>query len=314
MCDYTLFYKEEIHSLADLSTSVMGDRFISAYNESERVQKVFSESSVPNKHWLVLPEYGYSPGELPSDRVHVCQGNDESSQIGGFFDDVSVNFLDEKIVVDITGFMRPQLAFLMNYLYKKGVKTLILIYSEPRVYSNKEKTLFAGGHVRHIRQIQGFEGVHSPDERNDLLVIGSGYDQNQIKSICNYKENSRKVQLIGFPSLRPDMYQENILRTTLASQELSEEALYKRLLAPANDPFVTASVLSEFVKKRRNSPGISNLYLSPLGTKAQTVGFSLFYLRELVNTPSSLIFPFYSSYGKETSEGINKIWKYTVEF
>jgi hypothetical protein len=40
----------------------------------------------------------------------------------------------------------------------------------------------------------------------------------------------------------------------------------------------------------------------------------LFYLRELVNTASSVIFPFPRHYNKETSAGIGRIWLYPIVF
>ena len=45
------------------------------------------------------------------------------------------------------------------------------------------------------------------------------------------------------------MYQENILKASVAANELGDDAMYNPRFAPANDPFVTASVLSEIVKE-----------------------------------------------------------------
>ena len=83
--------------------------------------------------------------------------------------------------------------------------------------------------------------------------------------------------------------------------------------APANDPFVTAAVLQEIVKGLVTRNRLTNLYLSPLATKPQVLGFGLFYLTEWRNAPASLIFPFCQTYERETSAGIARIWKYTVD-
>ena len=83
--------------------------------------------------------------------------------------------------------------------------------------------------------------------------------------------------------------------------------------APANDPFVAASVLQKIVDRRNAGEGITNLYLCPLSTKAHVLGFTLFYLTEWRNAAASIIFPFEEKYNQNTSKGIVRIWKYTVE-
>jgi hypothetical protein len=83
--------------------------------------------------------------------------------------------------------------------------------------------------------------------------------------------------------------------------------------APANDPFVVASELSKKLKQLRLC-SVDNIYLSPLATKPQTLGFALFYLNELINEPASVVFPFSSSYYRETSKGVGRTWLYEVVF
>ena len=87
----------------------------------------------------------------------------------------------------------------------------------------------------------------------------------------------------------------------------------KPFFAPANDPFVTASVLQSIVKDLEKHESLSNLYLCPVATKAQLIGFTLYYLKECQNLPVSIVFPFCESYAKETSTGLTRTWKYTIE-
>jgi hypothetical protein len=320
MMDYSFSYKTELPIEDDWDDNVTHDIFVSAFNSSDRVAKVFNKAVAGEKYWLIFPEYRYEESEVPKNCSFICEGESEGDQIISFFKHVEIDFENSTMCIDITGFMRPQLAFLMKYLFLKGVKKIDFIYSEPVQYSSKENTSFSGGSISEVRQIIGFEGVHSNDTRNDLLVIGSGYDYHLIKSVCNHKENARTVLLLGFPSLRPDMYQENILKTALASDELGAEAMRNPIFAPANDPFVTAEVLSENIQvideqlKAKADQGITNIYLCSLATKPQTVGFILYYLKELRDKNVSIIYPFFASYGRETSTGISKIWMYTVEF
>ena len=112
------------------------------------------------------------------------------------------------------------------------------------------------------------------------------------------------------------MYQENILRVQKASESLDHspgDHHPDNYFAPANDPFVTADILHKIVKDIEREKEISNLYLCPVGTKVQALGFALFYLTERMNTNTSIIF-FFEKYTRKTSQGYSRIWKYTVEF
>ena len=111
------------------------------------------------------------------------------------------------------------------------------------------------------------------------------------------------------------MFQENILRAYNAEESLGGEFLQKGSFyyAPANDPFVTADVLRQIYHNERLMGGVSNLYLSPLSTKAQTLGFIIYYLWECLDKSISIIFPFCQEYTRETTIGLSKVWMYNVE-
>jgi hypothetical protein len=200
---------------------------------------------------------------------------------------------------------------------QKTIRKVDVLYSEPSYYLKKEETQFSGGIVTEVRQVAGFEGVHVPDTSSDILVIGVGYDNELIAQAAQSKDQAKKLQIFGFPSLQADMYQENVIRAQRAAEAVGWSWRDPgNLFAPANDPFVTATVLSETINKerKRSRNGISNLYLCPLATEAQALGFTLYYLMECQNQPVSIIYPFCESYPQSTCNGISRIWKYTVEF
>lgn len=129
-----------------------------------------------------------------------------------------------------------------------------------------------------------------------------------IKFVANHKDKSKiKIQLLGMPSLLPDMYHQNVLN---AFKGNFDGAI--KFFAPANDPFATANSLKKIVNFYNNDNRITNIYLSPLSTKAQALGFALFYLWELRNKNASIIFPFCRSYNPETSKGLFRVWKYEI--
>jgi hypothetical protein len=311
--DYTLFYREQYKNISEFSRSNSWNLFISAYNNSDRVRHIFDSVNSDNKHWLILPEYGYRTDEYPNGDVFAFpELLTESDFILQYINSSHVDLSNISFCIDITGFMRSHLIFLIKFLKDIGIKKFDAIYTDPMMYGEKEKTSFTIDAVEEVRQIIGCEGIANPDMSNDILIIGSGYDNKLISNVAERKDKARKIQLFGFPSLKADMYQENLLRANKAEDSLGG-ARTLSLFAPANDPFVTASVLSDFVNSENRIKQISNLYLSPLSTKAQTLGFVLYYVWECIEKNASIIFPFTNTYNRETTIGVSKIWKYTLE-
>jgi hypothetical protein len=128
------------------------------------------------------------------------------------------------------------------------------------------------------------------------------------------KDNARLVQLHSLPSLSADMYHESLLRldrVSPASVRPNDEAVY---FASANDPFVTAATLSQAWREMNARRPVTNLYLCPLATKVQALGFGLFFLSEMENQPASIILPSIQSYSRETSTGVGRSWLYPIHF
>lgn len=326
LIDYSIFYKKKYNSTAELGGDTAYDLFISAYNDSARVKEVFNSITAKEKHWLIFPEYCYAASEEPkqsadNEKIFTFDKNlRESTLIRNYIEQAKIDLKNiGKVCIDITGFIRPHLVFFVRYLHQIEVTSIDFIYSDPAKYKKKEHTDFSFDYT-HVRQIDGCQGAHSTDVSNDFLIIGAGYDHLRITDVSKNKDNTRKVQLFGFPSLQPDMYQENILKAYKAAEETiskGEEVFIDEdntIFAPANDPFVTANIISQFVNRKNKEREITNLYLCPLSTKAQTLGIALFFITECLDMPCSIIFPICERYSKETTEGISKIWRYVVEF
>jgi hypothetical protein len=315
---YNIFYKAEL-PLDGRFGGRSWDVYLSAYNLSERVKIIFDRISARKKYWLVHNEYGFTEDELPPANVFRSIHDNEAPFILDLCrhikDDCGVALKDLDLCIDITGFMRPHLLFLAMYLHDIGVRKYDVIYSEPQRYAKKENTTFSEGGIT-VRQIAGFEGYNSPDQSNDFLIIGSGYDSRLIKAVAEVKDKADKVQIYGLPSLRADMYQENVLNAYKAADAIGRNKLFDKdsFFAPANDPFITAEALHEIVEQRNRWGPISNLYLSPLATKPQALGFALFYLAEYRSGYASILFPVSTRYSQETSTGLSRVWQYTVEY
>lgn len=314
MIDFSLFYKTKHHPDHTWHENYSWDIFLSAYNINERVQFVFDRVNAKKKYWIIHPEYGFSVTECPTNHpVFTAKSSDEALCINELFNELNVSLTEISLCVDITGLMRPHIMFLIRYLAELGVRKLDVLYSEPAQYVSREKTTFAKGRVTSVRQVAGYAGHHVPSSGlNDLLIIASGYEHELIKHVADSKEDARKIQIFGFPSLQADFYQENVLRAAKAAEAIGVYA-EEPVFAPANDPFVTASILRDLIDRERIKRKAENVYLSPLATKPQALGFALYYLYDAKDQSVSIIYPFTNQYERDTAVGISKIWRYCVE-
>lgn len=289
--------------------------FVSALNDSDRVRIVFSQIIANSKYWLILPEYNYKDEELPADaRLPKAEYISE--------DDVIITALDalidrltpqSSLCIDVTGMMRPHILFLLYYLKHKNITSFDMMYTEPLHYQRKEETAFASEDVSEVRQVTGFEGIHLPNTDGDVLIVGVGYDHRLISHVIESKPSAQLVQLHSLPSLSADMYQESLLCLEHVSSSYTP-AVLDHIYCSANDPFLVAAVLTETVEKLHRARKVGNLYLSPLATKPQVIGFGLYYLKNILLIPTSMIFPYASSYSRETSKGIGRTWIYPIRF
>jgi hypothetical protein len=309
MMDYTIFFKDSYDN-GDLSNSLSYDIFLSAFDNCNRTKEIFDKVKSIQKYWFILPQYK-GIETLPEENVYFNKSLTESE----YFEDFIVNFKEndynsKKICVDITGFIRPHLIYLLKFFSCSGVTQVDLLYTEPIQYKNADETKFSG-YIDGIQDVEGCSSINNnPNTDNDLLIICAGYDDDLIAKISQNKGHcQKKYYILGFPSLQPDMYQESILKMENAKQSTGE---FKKIkFAPAFDPFVTAQIINEIIDENPNS---TNIYLSPLSTKPQTVGMALFYITNYKELPISIIFPYSKTYTSKHAEGIKRTWKYTLEF
>lgn len=287
--------------------------FISAYNENDRARHLFDSVNANSKCWWMLPEYGYSTTEYPIGNVvsglpeYEADAIAVGMQMSGFDPSAPV-----EVCIDITGFLHHHILSFLKYFSCNPVPKLEFAYTEPEHYSRKVDTQFSLDETAHVRGVAGFDGAHVPEMTNDIVIVGIGYDHSLVGQVLSNKESARIVQMHCFPSLSADMYQESILRLDKVSSISNQNAPDLNYFATANDPYVTAAVLSEAYGTLSRRQPITNLYLCPLSTKPQALGFGLYYLSDLRSSPASIIYPFTSRYSRQTSTGIGHSWLYPV--
>ncbi|MBY5431007.1 hypothetical protein [Rhizobium leguminosarum] len=310
MIDYTYQYRSIL--TPDELLAQNWDIFVSAYNPCDRVRNVFGLVNAVRKDWIIHNEYHFSENDAPLN-AFKCGSESEDEFILQYFESLGgVGTLSAaRICIDVTGFMRPHMLFLIRYLFENGIKRFDVLYTEPGHYSARDNTKFSSDDVDVVRQVAGYEGVTNFVKDNDVLIVNAGYEDRRVAEVADEKEKAKKIVIYGLPSLKADMYQQNVLRTRAAHDSLGDTHL--KAYAPANDPFATATVLSMLIEEENKRQPVSNLFLSPLATKPQALGFGLYYLAEAVGRATSIIYPFSATYQADASSGMGRIWMYSIE-
>ena len=310
-------FERNVFDPVELGSAGPWDYFLSAYDATERVSIPFEEINAEIKQWVVHEEYRVDENQMP-DRAMELSASDDPPDVFDFVKDMSETLRDAKFCIDATGFVRPHFLMLLRALYENNLRSFDVIYSDPNRYIEGERTAFTGP-ILEVKQVPGYEGFHRHSSTpNDRLVIGAGYDHDQIARVCEEKLRSEKFLMIGLPSLQPHMYQESILRINKANEWIGTKWQQNRLFASANHPFAAAQALRDLVvnESMRTSSDLSvpaNWYFCPIGPKPHVLGFAIFYLRELIDTAASIIYPFAESYPTSTSQGLLRTWQYRIE-
>ncbi len=302
--DYTIFYKSSYEN-GEIDNKDVYDYFFSAYDNCERTKLIFEKIHSNYRLWIDFPHYNNK--DLNINHLYKCKSYREDECFIDLFETIKIE-PNSKVCIDITGFIRPHLIFFIISLYRLGFKKIDFLYSEPQHYKDAEETTFSG-FINEVKIIEGCSSeINYTNIDNDLLIIAAGYDDKLISKVSQEKSKiKKKYYIIGFPSLQPDMYQENILKIHQAKESIG---LRIDKFASAFDPFITAQVINEIIEE---NPDHSNIYLSPLSTKPQTLGIAFYYLWNYKNKPLNIIFPYSNIYSPKTATGIKKTWKYTFE-
>ena len=309
MIDYSIYYRRPIRVDKISAELEKFDVFVSAFNSSDRIAGVFTDVRADRKVWLIHPEYQYSPIDLPVGQETVTPPSvDEVVQVKALLDRLG-ELKGKSLCIDATGFMRHVLAFLVPKLASIGLTEFTVLYSEPQAYKKQENTAFS------TRTSGAVRPSPDPSARN-VLVIGVGYDSKLISEVAAHKDGAEVYPLFAFPSLSPDMYQQSAIRAASSGEvAVPEQWITKRRFAPANDPFSTAAAVRAIVDEVDRQGAPANIYLSPLATKVQTLGFALYWqLEGRLRRGTSILLPECSTYSRETTTGLKRLWSYTVEF
>lgn len=306
--NFNYLYKEKFDSIASFYPENNYDYFIATFNYTERVKRPPQNIIANEKIWFILPDYQDNVFLVDKTQYYI-KGTTDYEGVRKFCS--SLKFKEHaKICIDATGFMVPHMLIMLRCFRNHPLHPIIdVMYSEADRYADAEKTVFSDS-FSSVSQIEGYEGRHVSKMETDLMIIASGYDHSRIRDVANYKKRANKVQLIGFPSMKADMLQENILAASTA-ELFSVCPLANSIFAPAYDPFATAQAIRNYIIRKQQETPITNLYLAPLSSKPQALGMALYYLWEDgPNKPISIVYPECEKYIQDNALGVGRIWIY----
>lgn len=313
--NYTYFNKECYHHIDALEMLNEYDLFISMFVDSDRVKLPYSKIKAKDELWIVFEED--SDADFLKDKsTLIVHGNEDFHTL---LNEIKKKQLTGvRVCIDSTGFRVQYLLFLLRCMSIEAVGTFDVLYTEPIQYRCQERTDFSDNFYQ-VKKLYGMSGINTSETDNDLLIIAAGYDHSRIIDVAKHKKHCKKVLLFGFPSLSPDMFQENVLRAYEAESDLGSECfedISSNIFTPAYDPFVTAQTIKEYIEQEQEKSGkiFTNIYFAPLSSKPHAIGIAVFYLWEMGwNKSYSIIYPFCNTYYPDSSDGVAKIWRYTIE-
>ena len=279
--DYTYFDKECYHHIDELDNLEKYDLFISMFVDSDRVKVPYSRIKAKNELWITISE-DQNAKFLKDKSLLILHGNEDFDTLLSELRKLKIEKL--KICVDSTGFRLQYLLFLMRCMEIEKVRTFDILYTEPKQYRDQERTNFSDNFYQ-VKKLYGMSGVNTSEADHDLLIIAAGYDHSRIIDVAKLKKHCKKVLLFGFPSLSPDMFQENVLRAYKAESDLGSECfedISSNIFAPAYDPFVTAQTIKEYIEQEQWKSGkdFTNIYFAPLSSKPHAIGMATYFLLE----------------------------------
>lgn len=221
--------------------------------------------------------------------------------VQGFFEGLSRS--PRSILVDITCFTKVHLLLILRFLDERFKPELLLAkYAEPLIYG----TSFGRRLTRGIWEsvyIQYVEGNINFDHTGLIIFLGHEYDR--AERIIQELQADEVVMVVGTPGFTSEMaHASRRLNKPLLSRARWDGQLKIRSLA-TNDPHACCEFLVR-VEAELRQLNVNSIYISPMGTKLQSLGIHLFRKRAKIRTSIAYTIP--TSYDQASySLGIGEI-------
>jgi hypothetical protein len=245
---------------------------------------------------------------LSSEKIETEEVREFSVNVMPIVNGISQYLPSEKgvILFDVSCFPKIILLSILRWIdYKK----FTILYSRVKAHKESEEEFAVG--VKKILPIKGFEGRIK--HREDLLVLILGFEGYRAMSLFKYYDPYKAIVCIGDPGNIP---KREFYRST--AREINENLLNNQIVTDVEVPSLDhigfmktlEKYLNDFLKEERGKLDIDyNIFISPLGTKPQTLGLFLYWLK---NKDIQVVYSIPSK-RRNSSEGIGETFYYSLE-
>lgn len=193
-------------------------------------------------------------------------------------DNACLNPDRKKITLDVSTMIKWHILLFLKYLDLKNLlKNVRILYTEPLDYETNLFNPLSFG-IKKIFPIPLFSGEHDFSNES-MLIIMLGYEGNRALALLEKKDPNKCLLLVA----KPPYHDEWEGRT----EDMNKPVI--NLVGKSNiryidsrNPTIVANQLNEIL----SDPSVSsfNHYISPLGTKPQTIGLYLYLATNPQNT------------------------------
>ena len=183
-----------------------------------------------------------------------------------------------KITIDVSTMIKWHILILLKYLELKNLlKNVRILYTEPQDYETNLFNPLSFG-IKKIFPIPLFSGEHDFSNES-MLIIMLGYEGNRALALLEKKDPNKCLLLIAKPPYHKE-WEGRTEEMNKAIINLVGESNIRYI--DSRNPMIVANQLRELL----SDPNISayNHYISPLGTKPQTIGLYLYLSTKPQNT------------------------------
>lgn len=205
------------------------------------------------------------------------------------------------ITLDISTFPKNSLLLMLRALDQWGLtKYLRLVYTEPADYKQSLDEPLSYG-IKGVKIVPTFSAPYKPQEELCLIVF-LGYERDRALGLVESIQPHRTIGVIARPAYRPEWEgrSEQINAALLASLD-SSDIFY----VDSRNPLHSHRLLERLAVSE--SVAGPNLYISPLGTKPQTIGIYSFVRKH--RTFASVVYAAPIAHSHQyITEGLGPTW------
>ena len=197
-----------------------------------------------------------------------------SEQIMEVINEIKKNIaFSENKLLDMSCFPKGYILELLRWL---GYQKIIPLYTEG-IRHNIHEEEFAVG-VKQIITLSGFEGIIK--NREDLLVLILGFEGYRAEALLHYFQPSKALGLIGNPNNEKSLdyicvarkNNSNLLGHTMVVEKQISSLNYDIFSHQLDD------IINQILEQGKIENKEYDIYVSPLGTKIQTLGLFKYWL------------------------------------